>query len=115
MLDMHVDVFERRVLCELAASISRRDLQQPSSIALASSADKMPCLPALRHGRGWRDVLAPQSLVDAIEAFISRITAAGRRKAPAPHLIGVARAADRPLLLLATGAVDSRAAIGKRR
>ena len=95
---MHVDVFERRILDQLAvAAYSSAIAARPSSIAAASSAEMMPCCAEHRGmGAAGGDVLAPQAACRSRSRHLSRASR-GRaaRKAPAPHLIGVACAADR--------------------
>ena len=97
MLDMHVDVLERRILGELAAPhIPRRSRRAPASIAAASSAEMMPCCAEHRGmGAARGDVLAPQPLVDGDRGiYLAHQLGRAAGEAPAPHRIGVACAAD---------------------
>ena len=107
-----MNVFERGILDQLARLDFLGDLPSPRSIAAASSAERMPWLGEHRGvGAAGGDILAPQSLVDRDRGiYLAHHRGRAACKPPAPHLIGITRAAD---VLLLVGLLAS-AAIGKR-
>jgi hypothetical protein len=98
VLDMHVDVLQRRVFPQLAGLDLRRDPQQ--SFLNRLGVFRRQNVLAGQHrrmGAAGEDVLAPQSLVDGDGGiYLTHDGGRSAGKAPAPHLIGIARAADRP-------------------
>ena len=95
---MHVDVLERRILLHPAGLDLRRDLQQPiiDRLRVVSGKDALAA-EHRRMGAAGLDVLVPQPLVDRDGGiYLAHHRGRAARKAPAPHFIGVARAADRP-------------------
>ena len=98
MLDMHVNVFERGILDQLARFDLLGDLAQ-SAVDRGGILGREDALTGEHRGVGAAggDILAPQSLVDRDRGiYLAHHRGRAARKPPAPHLIGIARAADGP-------------------
>ena len=98
VLDVHVDVFERGVLDQLAVGDLGGDLLQ-SGVDGAGVLGRDDALRGkhrgVRSARG--DVFAPQSLVDGDRGiYLAHHRGRAAREPAAPHAIGIIRAADRP-------------------
>ena len=88
VLDMHVDVLERRILGHARRlHIRPRSGRGPRRSRRRPPARRCPARRASRHGRGWRRCPgATAACRSAIEAFISRISAAGPPANRPPHI-----------------------------
>ena len=87
MLDMHVDVFERGILDQLAGARSRPRPRQARRRSRAASARSRDALlrRASRHGRGWRRCLRATAACRSRSRHLSRASPRpGRRQSARP-------------------------------